>query len=315
MNPRPTRRPRRARDARRAGAALLAPLAFAALAAAISGCGGSGSSGTPAAGATPTAIQVMATATRGDLTQSAMGQARIVKAGGKEVVVATIAAQSASSVAAGQKASVFFFKAGQGGFPQAGASGAPVPQGGASGMPTPQGSGMPLPQGGASGAPFPQGGQSGVPGGGFGQGDRVGTAGTVTAVKTNADGTATATISVAKLPSGATAKSTGFARIEVKVLASDVILIPTAAVKGSGSSATVQVVANGKTETRAISIGQQSGAQTEVVSGLNEGENVVYQQSFRGFPGGGGSPGGGQSGAPFPQQSGQPGGSSGGSFQ
>ncbi len=44
MNPRQTRRPRRPHDARRAGAA-------------------------------PTAIQVMATATRGDLTQSTMGQA------------------------------------------------------------------------------------------------------------------------------------------------------------------------------------------------------------------------------------------------
>ena len=313
MNPCQTRRPRRARRARRARATLLALLVLAALAAVASGCGGSSSGGTPAAGATPTSIQVMATATRGDLTQSAMGSAKIVKAGGKEVVVATIAAQSASSVAAGQTASVFFFKAGQGGFPQAGASG----------MPVPQGSGMPVPQGGASGMPVPQGSQGGVPGGGFGQGDRGGVAGTVTAVETNADGTASATISVAKLPSGATTKSMGFARIEVKVLASNVVLVPTAAIKGSGSSATVQVVTNGKTETRTITIGQQSGVQTEVVSGLNEGENVVYEQSFRGFPGGGGGfpgggggfPGGGQSGAPFPQQSGQPSGSSGGSFQ
>ena len=53
--------------------ALLAVLALTAFAVAASGCGGSSSSGTPAAGATPTAIQVMATATRGDLTQSATG--------------------------------------------------------------------------------------------------------------------------------------------------------------------------------------------------------------------------------------------------
>jgi hypothetical protein len=317
MNPRQTRRPRRARDARRPGAALVALLVLAALAAVASGCGGSGSGGTPAAGATPTAIQVMATATRGDLTQSVMGQARVVKEGGKEVVIATIAAQSAPSVAAGQTASVFLFRAGQGGFPRAGASGTPFPQGGAGGTPVPQGSGMPVPQDGASGFPFSQGGQGGFPGGGFGQGDRGGAAGTVTAVKTNADGTAAATISVAKLPSGATTKSTGFARIEVKVLASNVILIPTAAIKGSGSSATVQVVANGKTETRTISVGLRSGAQTEVVSGLNEGENVVYQQSFRGFPGrSGGFPGSRQSGAPFPQQGGQSSGTqSGGSFR
>ena len=68
------------------------------------------------------------------------------------------------------------------------------------------------------------------------------------------------------------------------MLAEDVILIPTAAIEGSGSSASVQVLANGKTETRTISTGRQSGAQTEVVSGLSEGENVVYMQSFQGVP-------------------------------
>ncbi len=307
MNPRQTRRPRRAGDARGAGSALVAGIVLAALAAALVGCGGSSSSGTPAAGAPPTAIQVMATATRGDLIQSAMGQAKIVKVGGKDVVVATIAAQSALSVAAGQTASVFFFKAGQGGFPRAGASGAPVPQGGQSGAP--------FPQGGASGAPFPQSGQGGFPGGFGARGDRGGISGTVTAVKTNADGTAAATISVAKLPSTATTDSVGFARIEVKVLASNVILIPTAAVKGSGSSATVQVLSGGKTETRPITVGQQSGALSEVLSGLNEGENVVYTQSFRGFRGGSGGFRG-QSGAPFPQQGGQSSGAqSSGSFQ
>ena len=242
--------------------ALLAVLALTALAAAASGCGGSGSSDTPAAGATPTAIQVMATATRGDLTQSAAGMAKMTKVGGTLVAVATVDAQNAPAVAKGQSATVFFMRGGN--FPQDGQSG--MPQAGQSGMPQPQGSGMPqaapsgmpapgasgMPQGGASGAPFPQGGQGGFPGG---AGDRGGTAGTVTAVKTNSDGTASATISLDKLPSGAKAGSSGFARIEVKVLASDVILIPTAAIKGSGDSATVQVVANGKTETRTISRG------------------------------------------------------------
>ena len=49
---------------------------------------------------------------------------------------------------------------------------------------------------------------------------------------------------------------------------------------------------------------------TEVTSGLNEGENVVYSQAFQGFPGGAG----GQSGMPFPQQGGQSGDQSGGSY-
>ena len=315
MTPPQNRRPRRVRDARGAGAALLAILALTALAGLAAGCGASGSD-TPAAAVTPTAIQVLAKATRGDLTQSVMGAAKVQKTGGKTVVVATIDAQNAASVAAGQSATVLFFSGSQGGMPQpgasgmpqAGASGMPVPQGGQGGMPAPQGSGMPVPQG-ASGMPVPQGGQNGMPQGGFpggpGQGDRGGTAGTVTDVTTNADGTAAATISVGELPKNVTMKSTGFARIEVKVLASDVVLIPTAAIEGSGSAATVQVVANGKTETRTVTMGRQSGAQTEIVSGLNEGENVVYMQAFRGFPGGGR-----QSGMPVPQQGDQPGGAS-----
>jgi hypothetical protein len=296
VNPSHTRRPRRARDVRRAGVALLAVLALTGFAAAVAGCGGSSSSDTPAAGATPTAIQVMATATRGDLTQSAMGVAKVTRVGGELVAVATIDAQNASSVAEGQSATVFFMRGGN--LPQAGQSGMPQPQG--SGMPQGTPSGMPapgaggMPQGGASGAPFPQGGQGGLPGG---AGERGGTAGTVTAVETNSDGTASATISLDKLPSGAKAGSTGLARVEVKVLASDVVLIPTAAVEGSGDSATVQVVADGKTEARTITAGRQSGTMTEVVSGLDEGENVVYSQSFQGFPGGAG----GQSGMPVPQ--------------
>jgi hypothetical protein len=310
VNPSLTGRPRR--NVSPSGLALLSVLVLAALAAALSGCG-SKSSNTPAAGATPTAIQVMATATRGNLTQSAMGTAKVTKSGGKLLVVATIAAQSASSVAEGQKATVFFLRGGS--FPQAGQSGVPqpqgsgVPQGAPSGMPQPQGSGMPQPQG--SGAPFPQGGQGGQ--GGFPGGQGGGTAGTVTAVTTNSDGSVAATISVDKLPSGEKVGSTGFARIEVKVLASNVVLIPTAAVKGSGSSATVQVSVNGTTQTRTVTAGQQSGGMTEIVSGLNEGDHVVYSQAFRGFPGRGQSgapfPQGGQSGAPFPQQGGQSGGS------
>jgi hypothetical protein len=299
VNPSPTVRPRR--NVSPSGMALLSVLVLAALAAALAGCG-SKSSNTPAAGATPTAIQVMATATRGNLTQSTMGTAKVTKSGGKLLVVATIDAQSASSVVEGQAATVFFLRGG-GGFPQAGQSGMPQPQG--SGMPQGAPSGMPQPQG--SGAPFPQGGQGGFPGG-----QRGGTAGTVTAVTTNSDGSAAATISVDKLPSGAKNGSSGFARIEVKVLASNVVLIPTAAVKGSGSSATVQVSANGTTETRTVTAGQQSDGMTEIVSGLNEGENVVYSQAFRGFPGGGQSgapfPQGGPSGMPFPQQGGQSGG-------
>ena len=140
--------------------------------------------------------------------------------------------------------------------------------------------------------PFPQGDQGGF-GGGFGG---RGTPGTVTAVKTNSDGSAAVTISVKKLPADATAKSAGFATIATKILAADVIVIPTAAIKGSGESATVQVVAGGKTSTRPVVVGRQAGAQSEIVSGLSLGENVLWTRSF---PGGGSF---GVSGNPFPGQ-------------
>ena len=148
-------------------------------------------------------------------------------------------------------------------------------------------------------------------GGGFGGnafGGR-GTSGTVTKVTTNADGSATVTVTLSKKPANASAASTGFASIQTKVLAADVLIIPTAAIKGSGSSATVQVLSSGKTSTVSVEVGQQSGGESEIVSGLSEGQNVVYTRSFRrgAFPGNGNGPAPGQSGAPFP-----PGGQSGG---
>src|SRR5664280_2306962 len=288
--------------------ALVLALALAVLTAAA--CGGS--SGTPATAAQSggaTSIQVLTAVKRGDLVQSATGSVKLVLTKGKTTVIATIPKLTAASVATGQTTALVFFTPRAGG--QGGQSGAPVPQGGQSGVPVPQGgqSGVPVPQGGQSGAPFSQGGE-----GGFGQsgpGSAAlrgrGTPGTVAAVKTNADGSATVTIRVKKLPASATAKSVGFATIQTQVLASNVIVIPTAAIKGSGSSATVQVLSGGKTSTRPIVVGKQAGAQSEIVSGLNVGENVVWTQSFqRGGFGGSGGPvpgqgqqgfGGGQSGA------------------
>ena len=266
--------------------------AVAALAGLAGACGGASTGSQNAAAlpgqVVPTAMQVLTKVTRGDLTQSVAAPVKVKSLGGKTIVVATVPAQSASSVKAGQTATVMLFAAGQGGFPRAGQSGMPVPQGsgmpqpGASGMPVPQGSGMPQP--GASGMPQP--GQSGmpVPAGGFPGGDLGGrgTPGTITAVKSNTDGTASATIRLDKAPADVTADSAGFASIQTTVLAANVIVIPTAAIKGSGGSATVQVLVNGKTEDRTVQVGQQSGSQSEIVSGLTEGENIVWYRSFPG---------------------------------
>jgi len=290
----------------------LALVAAAAVAAVAAGCGSSGSTPATSRGGA-TSIQVLTTVQRGDLVESAMGSVKLVASKGKTVVVAQVPQQSASSVAKGQKATVMFFQ------PRAnGQSGAPFPQGGQGGQ-----SGAPFPQGGQggqggqSGAPFPQGGQGGFGQGGFGQRgfDGRGTPGTVTAVTLNADGSAAVTIAVKKLPANVTAKSVGFASIQTKVLASNVIIIPTAAIKGSGSSATVQVLSGGKTSARAVVVGQQAGTESEIVSGLSVGENIVWTRSFqRGgfFRGGSPFPGQGQQGF----GGGQSGGSaSGGGFQ
>ena len=91
-------------------AAVAAALSLAALTAA---CGGS-SGGTPAAGGqagVPTAMQVLYKVQRGDLVQTAFGQVKVVAAKAKPVVVATVPAQNAAAVAAGQTATVMLFPA------------------------------------------------------------------------------------------------------------------------------------------------------------------------------------------------------------
>jgi membrane fusion protein, macrolide-specific efflux system len=275
----------------RAGLSLAAVAAAAVVVvAAVAAACGSGSQGTATQpgenGQTaPTALQVLTKVERGDLTESVAAPVTVKSLGATTIVVATVPAQNAAAVSKGQGASVVLFGGSQS-FPRAGQSGMPQP--GQSGMPQPGQSGMPqgappsgMPQPGASGAPGD--GQGGLPGGGMG-GDLTGrgTRGVVIAVVANADGTATATIRLDEEPADATAESSGFAAIETKVVASDVIVIPTAAIKGSGSSATVDVMANGKTETRTVEVGQQSGSQSEIVSGLSEGENIVWYRSFPG---------------------------------
>ena len=283
----------------------LALVAVALVAAVVAGCGGSSSSSgaTPAAAGRSTSIQVLATVQRGDLVQTAIGSAKFIKSGAKAVAVATVPKQFAASVAAGQTATVAFFQPRIGG-----QSGAPFPQ--SSSGAAPFGQGGQSSSGGFGGGSGSSGGFGGGAGssGGFGGGAfrGRGTAGTVTAVKANADGTAAVTIALSKLPANDTAKSVGFATIQTKVLASNVIIIPTAAIKGSGSSATVQVVSAGKTSTVSVQVGQQTGAESEIVSGLSVGQNVVYTRSFRpgGFFRGGSGSGFGGSGSSATQSSG-----------
>ncbi len=258
-------------------------------AAGIAGCGSSGQ-GASAAGASPSpsgrTVQVLATAHRGDLVQSAAGRVTLVVKSGKTTGVAQVRGPEASLVAVGQPARLVFFKL-PAGFGPGGAPASP-----------PAGFG----QGGASASPPAGFGQ-----GGFGQGGarRFGgktAKGTVTAVTQGADSTAAVSIAIARLPAGVTAKYMGIASIQVKVLATNVVIVPAAAVTGSGGNATVTVIAGGKTSTRKVVVGQKTLAEAEIVSGLSAGENIVYQRTFGGLPFD--RPGAGGSGFPQPGSAG-----------
>ncbi len=305
----------------RRAAALGALVALTVAAAAfLAACGSGGSSSAATTGGSANATtgrtaQVLATVQRGNLVQSVAGRLQLTSVKSKVNVkaVVQVSGTNATQVAVGQPVTVVFVKLPAGSRRFFG-SGSPRPYPSASGAPS----------GGQVGAP--SGGQSGAPGGGsgygsggqgfFGQGGQGGQGafggktakGTVTAIAAGSTGSVSATVTIAKLPAGVTTKYTGIAQIQVKVLASNVLIIPTAAIKRSGSSATVQLLAAGKTSTQSVVVGQQVAGESEITSGLSAGQNVIYTRKF-GFPGGGFR--GGQSGGQGFTNGGQPGTTSG----
>lgn len=58
----------------------------------------------------------------------------------------------------------------------------------------------------------------------------------------------------------------------------DVILIPTAAISAQSGESSVQVRRDGKTITQPVTTGVTSGTQIEIVSGLSEGDTIVYSK-------------------------------------
>ncbi|MFA5827779.1 MAG: efflux RND transporter periplasmic adaptor subunit [Candidatus Shapirobacteria bacterium] len=55
----------------------------------------------------------------------------------------------------------------------------------------------------------------------------------------------------------------------------DVLIVPNSAVQGSGGDTAVRVMVGGEVQNKTIEIGIQSESQTEIIAGLNEGEDVV----------------------------------------
>jgi hypothetical protein len=270
---------------------LMPLVLLALLAVPLAGCGGA--SGTSSGTSTGQSMQVMATVKRGDIVETVMARLQVAVAKGAAKAVATVPAASAAKVAKGQAVDVTFGTVRAQGSPGAAPSGSPYP--------VPNGSAVPV----------PESSQGAIANGqGFGQGGFGGKAakGIVASVARNDDGSAAVTIAIAKLPAGVTAKSVGFAQISAGTLAKNVLILPTVAIKGSGDNATVQVIVNGKTTERKVVVGKQSQMMSEIVSGLSEGDNVVYTRTFRGFPNPGqsGFPQGRPSGMPYGGQQGYP---------
>lgn len=91
----------------------------------------------------------------------------------------------------------------------------------------------------------------------------------------------------------------------------DAVRVPVAAVRGTGTQRTVDVLVGNRTETRAIEVGVEGNQFVEVTSGLSVGEQVVVTLQTGGtsnpnqLPGGGGFPGGGFQGGAVPGGGGQ----------
>jgi membrane fusion protein, macrolide-specific efflux system len=93
-------------------------------------------------------------------------------------------------------------------------------------------------------------------------------------------------------PSGVYAGASATLVITTKHVA-HVLEIPTLAITYSGTTATVEVKSGGKTSKRTITAGTSYGLETQVVSGLSAGEDVVVTvPSFRQFTRNGGGNGG-----------------------
>ncbi len=199
-------------------------------------------------------VQVLATVRRGNLVDSVAGRLKLTSSASKVNVTAVVqvSGQNASQVAAGQPVTLT-------------SSGA--------GLPQPALSGMPAPAAVARAAPA-QRRPSGCPERRRPAVARVSSAGrraaraafarqdgqgTVTSVSADSNGSARRRSPSPSCPRGVTAKYIGIAQIQVKSLASNVLIIPTAAIKGSGSNATVQLLAERQDRDSERQVGQQTG--------------------------------------------------------
>jgi membrane fusion protein, macrolide-specific efflux system len=125
------------------------------------------------------------------------------------------------------------------------------------------------------------------------------------------------TVRIGKLPSGARTGMTGQASV-VTASRRNVVVVPSSAIGGTTANPTVQVVQDGTTVTRQVVVGLVTTQGSEILTGLEAGEQIVtgVTASDTGATGqnqqGGGFPGGGFPGGGFPGGGGPGGGGGGG---
>ncbi len=102
-----------------------------------------------------------------------------------------------------------------------------------------------------------------------------GTVGSIGLLATSTSGVASfpVVIDVTGDPSGLYGGISATVTIIYKEL-QDVVIVPTAAIHYSGSSATVDVVDGSKQEPRTVTVGTTSGAESQITSGLQVGEKI-----------------------------------------
>lgn len=123
-----------------------------------------------------------------------------------------------------------------------------------------------------------------------------GTVSSVALVATQSEGVASypVTITVTGAPDGLHVGASAQVSIIVRQL-DNVLLVPSGAVRYQGGSASVVVLEGGQQVTKQVTVGVSSGGQTQIVSGLDAGAQVVLPAAPTTTPsrGGFGPPGGG----------------------
>ncbi len=79
------------------------------------------------------------------------------------------------------------------------------------------------------------------------------------------------------LPSDANLKIGAFGRGDIELARTTAVVVPTSAVLGNGAAPQIQVVRDGRIETRDVRIGLRAPRRVEIVEGLAEGEVVVLR--------------------------------------